>query len=60
MHKSITLARILDMVEEDDDLGVCLSCGAEAYEVEPDGREYECAECHEMMVYGAEEILIML
>ena len=39
--------------------GRCLACGAEAYSVEPDARQYECEECGEPKVYGLAELLIM-
>lgn len=40
--------------------GFCLKCGATAYGVEPDARNYKCDECGAMEVYGAEEVLLML
>jgi predicted RNA-binding Zn-ribbon protein involved in translation (DUF1610 family) len=43
----------------DEHLGYCLSCGAEAYGVEPNARRYPCDACGTDRVYGAEEILIM-
>ena len=61
--KRINPNRILAAVEasmfgtEDD--GFCLACGAQAYGVEPDARRYECEECGERKVYGAEECLLM-
>jgi DNA-directed RNA polymerase subunit RPC12/RpoP len=60
IHKSVTIERILDAVENDEMLGICASCG-EDYEsnVEPDARRIECGECGECAVYGAEELLIM-
>jgi hypothetical protein len=42
-----------------EDAGRCLACGAEAYGVEPDAREYECEVCGEPQVYGLEELLMM-
>jgi hypothetical protein len=36
--------------------GLCYSCGEWKYgEVEPDARGYECEECGEQAVHGAEE-----
>ena len=43
----------------DDNCGMCLICKCESYEVEPDGREYECGECGSYSVYGLEELLLM-
>ncbi len=56
----VTLPMVLAAIEEDNNLGFCLACGAEASGVEPDAREYECEECGERKVYGAEELLFML
>lgn len=41
------------------DTGFCVKCGAEAYGVEPDAHGYECEQCGEPGVYGAEELLLM-
>ena len=51
--------QIMRAIQTEDYPGFCLACGAEASGVEPDAREYECEECGEMKVYGAEECLIM-
>lgn len=58
-HKSITIDRILQAVSSDENMGFCLSCGADTDGVEPDARQYKCSSCGELQVYGAEEILIM-
>ena len=52
-------AAVLTMLEDDDNAGFCLGCGAEAYGVEPDARGYVCESCGQPRVYGAEELLIM-
>jgi hypothetical protein len=63
-HISITLERIQEAVARHqsslDNPGFCIACGAEAESVEPDACEYECEECGEPKVYGAEELLLML
>jgi hypothetical protein len=41
------------------DTGFCLACGAENYGVEPDAEGYECEECGESEVYGAEQLLLL-
>jgi len=56
----ITQARVLELCEADDNLGLCLACGEEADGVEPDARAYECPCCGARQVYGAEELLMML
>ena len=55
----ISLEQVMAAIEADDCLGFCLSCGAEAYNVEPDARKYVCESCGKKQVYGAEELLIM-
>lgn len=40
-------------------LGFCLACGAARDCCEPDARNYECEECGERQVFGAEELIIM-
>jgi len=39
--------------------GFCIECGAMRGGCEPDARKYECWECGEHKVYGAEELLMM-
>ena len=43
----------------EDNGGFCLSCGDDAFGVEPDARKYVCESCGKREVYGAEEIIIM-
>jgi hypothetical protein len=56
--RPLTMERIIDAVEADDNMGFCVACGADAYGVEPDARKYECEECGAYQVYGAEELLM--
>ena len=37
-HSSVTLDRIVSMIQADDNEGICLACGEDAYGVEPDAR----------------------
>jgi hypothetical protein len=60
VHPSVTIDRIIAAIEGDDYIGFCIKCGAERDRCEPDAREYECEECEEKAVYGAEELLIMI
>lgn len=39
--------------------GVCRSCGAHVFGVEPDARFYHCEDCEADDVFGAEELLLM-
>ena len=45
--------------EINDDIGFCIKCGTEAYNVEPDARQYYCESCEELGVYGLQELLLM-
>jgi hypothetical protein len=62
MHKSITQKVIVDAVQSNmqtlSNLGYCIACGYEHDECEPDARCYECEDCGEFQVYGAEELLM--
>lgn len=58
-HTSITLERILELVEADDNAGICGACGADAMDVEPDARKYLCENCDKYRVYGVQEWLLM-
>ena len=64
MHKSITVERITKAVERTmmdcENIGFCLACGNEQDGCEPDARKYECDDCGERQVYGAEEIMMMI
>jgi DNA-directed RNA polymerase subunit RPC12/RpoP len=56
----VSIEQVIDALESDHYVGFCLECGAEAYDVEPDARRYECENCGKRKVYGAEEILLMV
>lgn len=56
----VSLDQVLAAAEADESLGFCVACGAEAFGVEPDARKYECEECGNHAVYGAEELLMMM
>ncbi len=62
MHDSITQDRLLAAVKESlfgtEHPGFCVACGADHDGCEPDAREYECYECGEHKVYGAEELML--
>lgn len=56
----VSMDDILNAVQADDNLGFCTACGEQVSNVESDARRYECEVCGEHMVYGAEELLLML
>jgi len=57
MARTFTLEQIYEMQEEEG--GWCLTCGEEAYGIEPDARKYKCEACGARAVYGAEEMVVM-
>lgn len=43
---------------DNDSMGLCIRCGADKSNVEPDARKYPCESCGENGVYGVAELLI--
>jgi hypothetical protein len=60
VHKSITIDRVMEAIETDDNLGFCIYCGEEADCVEPDAESYVCEGCEKPGVYGAEQLLFYM
>jgi hypothetical protein len=56
----VSMEQIMAAVAADDCRGFCLACGAEAFNVEPDARNYRCETCDARDVFGAEELLMMV
>lgn len=55
----LDMDRVIAAAENEEEyIGFCIACGAEAYDVEPDARRYECEDCGVNKVYGAQEILL--
>lgn len=50
--------RITELVEQDDNTGLCIKCGAEQSGCEPDARWFHCDACGARAVFGAEELLL--
>lgn len=59
IHRLITAGRVMAALEADEYVGFCNACGGTDYGVEPDARGYECPDCGEHQVNGAEEYLFM-
>jgi hypothetical protein len=63
IHASVTADRVMELVRHYsnslDNPGICLACGEDAMDCEPDARGYTCEACDEPRVYGAEELLMM-
>jgi len=64
LHESITHERVMEAAEAQmfgtDNPGFCVRCGADHDSCEPDAEKYECYECGENAVYGAETVLMFL
>jgi DNA-directed RNA polymerase subunit RPC12/RpoP len=62
LHPSISEERIEEEARrslfEEDQRGVCVACGEDAYEVEPDAEKRRCEYCGARGVYGWEQILL--
>ncbi|SEN67359.1 hypothetical protein SAMN05216227_102028 [Pseudorhodobacter antarcticus] len=56
---NIDADEVLSVVEADENLGYCLSCGGDAHGCEPDMRKGHCEHCGDLEVYGAQELLLM-
>lgn len=55
--KKFSLAKLTAAMEQNG-IGFCLACGAEASCVEPDARGYKCESCEMNLVFGAEELML--
>jgi DNA-directed RNA polymerase subunit RPC12/RpoP len=55
---TIDFDSLMRACESQDYIGFCVNCGAEHYGVEPDASYYECDDCGERTVFGAQELLI--
>ena len=58
LPKGLTIEDVMEYCE-DGTVGFCMSCGELADGVEPDAERYECDNCQNESVYGAEQIIIM-
>ena len=63
-HKSVTQARVQRLAKKSmvglESPGICVACGNEADQVEPDAEGYTCEYCDEPKVYGAEQLLFLI
>lgn len=49
---------VMATLEADENAGFCIACGARCDNVEPDACNYECEDCGEREVFGAEHLLL--
>lgn len=63
-YKAIDMDHVMDAVERSmfslDNPGICVKCGAERDGCEPDAQNYECYDCGERAVMGAEMLLVVM
>ncbi len=52
------IEEVMNAVANDERLGFCTACGHSQDGCEPDAENYQCEECGERKVCGAEHILI--
>ncbi len=64
IHPSVTVYRIIMSVDRRnrslENPGICIICGEDQDDCEPDARRYECESCGKPGVYGDEELLLMI
>lgn len=58
MKANLSMERIMEAAQADDNRGFCRACGEEHNWIEPDAERYECEVCGEKEVYGAEQLLL--
>lgn len=58
MSEVIDLDEVMACVMNDENVGFCTACGHSQDGCEPDAQNYECENCGEHKVMGAELILI--
>jgi Zn finger protein HypA/HybF involved in hydrogenase expression len=59
MKRTELLDKAMELIEQEQNAGLCLDCGATRYEVEPDAEGYECKVCGAKEVAGCEQIVLM-
>ena len=57
---SVDIDEVIEAIQNDELVGFCHNCGYCQDCCEPDARNYECEECGENKVFGAEETLLMI
>ena len=55
----LDLDLIMDSIDNDEQTGYCISCGAEHSSCEPDMEKGCCEQCGQHTVFGAEQILLL-
>ena len=60
INKEALMAAVEDSMFGLGNPGFCKKCGAERDGCEPDAENYECYDCGEMAVDGAENLMMMM
>lgn len=55
----LDMTEVMEAAMRDDGTGFCLACGFEQSCCEPDAENYECEDCGENKVYGAEQAILV-
>lgn len=58
IHPDVTLGRVLEAVQADDLIGICIECGDESSPWEPDARKCTCESCGKDGIFGVDEMLL--
>jgi len=53
-----TFDQVIAAVQRDDETGICVLCGNEQGNCEPDARKYKCDACGRNAVFGAPELMM--
>ena len=60
----VRIRQVLHYIESNiqnrKNIGICIACGEEQDNCEPEARYYRCDNCGARKVFGAEELLLML
>lgn len=63
LPKNLSIDEVMQAVEESysscENPGFCLACGERQEGCEPDAEHYECEGCGAMMVFGAEQVILL-
>ena len=59
MNKQSLVEQAIELVEEDNNQGICIKCHEVQDCIEPDAEHCKCDSCGEFEVFGAEQIILM-
>ncbi len=54
----IAFSELEELLQADEQEGICVNCGNLQGQCEPDARRIRCEECYKQTVYGTQEVLI--